>query len=213
VRLAQDTRNEADILNAYGAIEERMGNFEKAKQLLGEASAIAGRIGYKSSQANVEGNLGHLMYMQKMYPEAEQHFTSAQKLFRDLGNVFGEAQTFNHLAVIKLAHNNNAEALPLLQTAIQMSNKINAVAVILNALVGMSRVWNGSGRRVEAAELLAFVLNHPAQKSDDEIEKEGRPVYETLEKELPAEAFKAAVEKGQKRELSEVVTEALAFKL
>lgn len=213
VRLAQDIRNEADILNAYGAIEERLGNFDKAKQLLGESSAIAGRIGYKSLQANVEGNLGHLMYIQKLYTEAEQHFTNAQTLFHDLGNVFGEAQTFNHLAVIKLAHNKGIEALPLLQTSLQLSNKINAAAVILSGLVGMARVWNGSGRRTEAAELLAFVLNHPAQKSDDEIEKEGRPVYETLEKELPPETFKAAVEKGQKRELTEVVAEALAFQM
>ena len=75
----------------------------------------------------------------------------------------------------------------------------------IEAIATLAQVCAAEGDMLRAAELLAFVVAHPA--TAHRVRQPTARLLAELEAELPAEQFAAAAARGRARELDEVVAE------
>ena len=192
-RQSGDRAHVANILNALGAVEEGMGSYDEAARNLHEAHQIAVETGHRFLAANSQGNLAKLAYQQGSFQQSVSYCNEALRLFREIGNVYGEATMLYILGFNKVAL--DEDALADLIASVRLSMELGAETVALIALCGVARLWIKQGNNDSAAELLGVVFNHPDSGADIDIEKEGRPLVDQLEKAMPD--FSAVYERGK----------------
>ncbi len=202
-RESGDQAHVANILNALGAVEEGSGDYDEAARHHREAYQIAERTGHRFLAANAQGNLGRLAYIRGDYAESLVMCEQALGLFRQINNLYGEATMLYFLGFNKTALGD--DPLPSLIESIRLSMSIGAVTVTLIALCGVVRLWIKQGKTEPAAEMLGMIFNHPDREADIDIEKEGRPLIEQLQRDMPD--FDAAFERGKARNFTTFIVD------
>lgn len=116
----------------------------------------------------------------------------------------------NNLGEVRCALGEYAEARHCFHQALKFAFEIGATPVVLEVLGGAARLLAASqgGRQEAAAQLLAFVLSHPASNKPTRDAAERR--LAELATQLSPEAMATAQERGQADHLERVVAEMLA---
>ncbi|MDZ4765959.1 MAG: protein kinase [Chloroflexota bacterium] len=171
---------QATHLNSLGAAEEGLGRSDDAIQTLTRASELAKEIGNPALLGNIEGNLGRLLYNQRQYSLASEHFSTAQIAFQRASNAYGDALATYYLGYLELKAGEFKTARDYLCRSLELSLSIGAEAATLGALLGAAEYHRKHSDEPRAAELLGFIRAHPAAQGDAEILRESEIILAKL---------------------------------
>ena len=111
----------ADTMGNLAVIQRDLGNLEEATHLYRRALKIAQDIQWTEGEATITGNLGMCFVRGGgLYKEGETLLKRALSLSREVGDTNSEANILNNLAGLFQNMGRNAEAMPLLDLAIQL---------------------------------------------------------------------------------------------
>jgi predicted ATPase/Tfp pilus assembly protein PilF len=197
-----DRTGMAYSLNNLGYLSYQAGNYQQALSQLQDSLAVFSLIGDPRGRAYAFNNLGHVARALRQFDKAAELYQESNKIFREIGDPFGIAFTANDLGNVlndlgqpKEAHNQFYEALRTMQS--------RHAPTALDALAGLAAVWGQYGGEEQAAELAAFVLNHP--DSTQPARHRAQTTLTQLEAKLPPADLAAIRQRGESRELDSLV--------
>ena len=196
-------RGAALALNNLGVEASALGDYPEAVRLYRESLAIFQELGDRRGCAFALANLGEVHREMGEYAEAERLNLEGLAVFQEIGDRWGVANVLCNLGAIAQALGKRPASRRYFSQALEMAVELQAVPLILEALVGLSQLLFEEGKPVEALEMVAFVLHHPALDWQDR-ERAGR-LLEALRREVPPEAFAAALERGARRTIEDVL--------
>jgi hypothetical protein len=152
------------------------------------------------------------------WAEAKRLHGESLAIYQELGDRREMAVSRNYLGYVTCALADYQAAHQHFLAALQAAIEVQVTPVTLNALVGLATLLihqpaeeiepSRTNRKQRAVELLALALSHPA--SGQEVKDKARRLLDEIGIELPPQVLAAAQERGQARNLEEVVTELLA---
>jgi len=190
---------QATYLNSLGAAEEGLGRSEEAIHTLTRASELAGELGNPALMGNIEGNLGRMLYDERQYEAAHEHFITAQIAFQHVKSAYGEALASYYLGYIATHKSEFKTARDYLCHSLELSLTMGAEAILLGALVGVAEYHRKHTNDQRAAELIGLIRSHPAAQRDAAILREADTIFEKLR----LRDFDAAFESGARLNLNE----------
>ena len=110
-RRGDDSRSKAFALYQLGAIERDSGQYEVARELLGQALALYDQAGNRHGQADCHLNLAKADRVAGNYDTAKGHLTEALRIYVELGYLRREAETYAELATTAEAAGDEALSL------------------------------------------------------------------------------------------------------
>ena len=93
----------AQALNAFGWYQARLGDYAEARTACEAAFDLHDRHQYQDGQAGTLDSLGYIAYHTHEHEKALEYFGRALAIYRDRGNMYGEAESLDHLAATHLA--------------------------------------------------------------------------------------------------------------
>ena len=138
------------------------GDYAAARRYQQESLRHAEQLGYQSGVGLATASLGDIAFALGDFAAAEQHFAAAMELHRDAGNWMDEARYLVRQGETALAQGQPEQCRSYLHTALRKAILADAVAVQMDALVQVARLWLQQQRTAEAITLLRAVGEHPA---------------------------------------------------
>ena len=183
-------------------------DYVQGRSLLSANLALAEEIGdrFRIGQALI--NLGEIARAQGDYDEARACNERGAALDEEIGDRRGSAIAWGNLGIVCVLQGEEDAAWAHLRRTLGEEMAMLTLPHALNSLAWMAHLLARSGELVRAAELLGLALHHPATTS--ETERDAEPVLDTLRQALGAEALQAAMARGAKLDLDEVVAEILS---
>lgn len=116
--------DEASILNDLAEVCFRRRDYEHAEKHYRQALALAEEMGDKEDQATFAGNLGNLALVQNNLAEAHRWYEHELKLAREAERYDLVSRAQSGLAYVLEKEGRHAEALPLAEEALQISERL-----------------------------------------------------------------------------------------
>jgi tetratricopeptide (TPR) repeat protein len=144
-------------------------------------------IGDKRGMANSLNDLGKVAFQAGNYEEAHSLLKQSLALSRNIDDHRGVVRSLDNLGHVAEAQNQDKQAAACFQEALSDALDLDATPVALDSLVGLAtllikkRDHQPQFWQKQAAELLVFVIGHPAS------EQETRQNAESLLTDLPKE--------------------------
>ena len=155
--------------------------------------------------------LGHVAFVAENYRAAREYYLRSLEIAQQIGFPYAIQNTSKYLGKVALSIGKLEEAESFLHQSIKITNEIGFVRDIINLLTEFARLWMIQGNFVEATELLALVLKHPASQQtrmhEGRIRDSAKELLAEIEDQLPPETYMAALARGQELELEAVVAE------
>jgi tetratricopeptide (TPR) repeat protein len=155
--------------------------------------------------------LGHVALARGEYEGAKGFYLRCLKISEETGFYYGLQSSSKYLGKVALSMGKIAEAENYLYQCLTITNEIGFIRDIINLLSEFARLQVAKGDSEQAAELLAFVLQHPdsheSRLLEGRIEDSATDLLAKIEDELPQEIYTSALERGQGLELDEVVAD------
>lgn len=200
-----DKQGKGLCLNSLGIFAYDQGDLDSAMQYLEQALALSREIGDRHAEGNRLLNLGTTAAAGKQFAPAKTYYEQSLAIAREVGSKEDIATIINNLGDIALLEGDDTKALGYYRDAIAQASAIGAVPLLLFGVAGIATLRYRSGDYVRAAELLGFVTAH--QSCDAELKKQVKPTLDELPEKMPAEALKAATERGGRSQLDQVMRE------
>jgi predicted ATPase/DNA-binding SARP family transcriptional activator len=196
-------RGIAGCLNNLGSLAYVAGDYAQARRLRLETLALCQEIGFRWGVANTLKSLGDIARQMGRPAEARRYLERALRTQQDMGDLRAQANTLNSLGAVAQNQGELEQAGQHLRRALALAVESGALPVAIDVLNGVAAILAAQGRPLEALELNAFVLVHPAG------EKQTRDRAEALRGELlaqlaPSRAAEAEA-RGQSTCLEDVV--------
>jgi class 3 adenylate cyclase/tetratricopeptide (TPR) repeat protein len=182
--------------------------YDEAARLFEHNLTLASEMGDRFRIAQALNNLGEVANQDEKYEEARAYYEECQAIFQDIGMRRGVALVLGNLACVCIAQGQDTAAWPYVRHALSEHVAVHDTPHALAILVPASHLQARAGQPEGAAELLGLALHHPASYS--EVERDAQPVLKMLREALGEEQLKAALARGAKLELEQVVAEILA---
>lgn len=186
--------NAAIALNNIGALHIEMGHFEAAQQTLERGLALIKGMQAFRAEAYLTSSLAGVFYQQQEYPKALEQYQASLDLAEQVQE-FGlknQALRMQGHSRLKLGH--PAQALPYLRRSLELSWKAQAWPEIMADLLAFAQYFADVEQPIQAKQLLAQVLQHPASRST--TRREGQALLELLplsESETPVDPIETLV--------------------
>ncbi len=119
-RLLGDEEGMGYAIWGLGLIAGQQGNIARSRELYLDALDNFKRLGAKGVIASGYENLGETSYLLGNWPAAEEELAAALQLYREVGNVAGEAMAQHHLSRLRRRQGRLADALALLAQALNV---------------------------------------------------------------------------------------------
>lgn len=150
--------------NAYrlAVLLANAGDYAAARRYQQESLRHAQALGYQSGIGLATASLGDIAFALGDFAAAEQHFAGAVELHREAGNWMDEARYLVRQGETALAQGQVEQCRSYLHAALRKAIQADAVAVQMDALVQVARLWLLQQRSAEATNLLRSVFEHPA---------------------------------------------------
>lgn len=150
--------------NAYrlAVLLANTGDYAAARRYQQESLTFAQQLDYQSGVGLATASLGDIAFALGDFVAAEHHFAAAVELHREAGNWMDEARYLVRQAEAALALAQFEACRGLLHTALRRAIQADAVAVQMDSLVQVARLWLQQRRTAEAMTLLRSVADHPA---------------------------------------------------
>jgi tetratricopeptide (TPR) repeat protein len=179
------------------------GDWEAARHGLGFALAFSEETGSRAAIALDLLALADLALRSGGAVDAAGLYAQSLAHFREIGDRLGTAAALLGMGrSLTLGAGDAAGAQSHLREALQLALEMGAQPVGLAALAALGRLWVAQGRPLPAAELLTFVLYHPA--SSRQTQDDASQVLSRLEAEVPAAEIALAEERGRRGELAQL---------
>jgi tetratricopeptide (TPR) repeat protein len=153
--------------------------------------------------------LGHASLALGEYQGARGYYLQCLKLSEQVGFHYAIQTASKYLGKVALSLGNIGEAEYYLHQSLTITKEIGFVRDIINLLYEHARLQAAHNDTEGAAELLAFVIQHPASQEsrmfEGRIRDSAQDLLAKLEDQLPQDAFSTALERGQELELEEIV--------
>lgn len=190
-----DARATVFVLRIYSKLKYQIAAYDDARRYALESLMLAETIGDRYHVARNNNALGVLAATQGDYPEAQLRYLNALTLFRDIGDRWGAAFVQNNLAFVQLFMHELRLSAENFYAAMELSQAIGAIPVILEVFVGLARIFIELGRSDEALELFGLALNHPATFTD--VRTLAEPGLKRLKADLPAKVIESGLANGK----------------
>lgn len=195
-------------LNSLGVIARDLGELDCAEEYFSQALELGRQLGDRYSTSIRLLNLGALAEARGELARAEQYQKEALELAQQIGDREGIAVVRCNLGMLALRRRNLENAMTEFRGALDQASSIGAHATAVYVIAAVAKLELARGNYEYAAELLEFVLAHPAVTADIPIDF--APEQLALREKLGASDLNAARERGRARELHFVVKQILA---
>ena len=204
-----DPYGRANTLNDLAIVAAGLGRYDVVQKLHQECLAVRREIGDLWGTGTSLNNLGYAALLAHEYASARAFLLESLEIQREIGDQYHIANCLINLSTSEQALEQRREAADRLYEALQLASRIGATPLILEALTEISGLLadNERSEGIHAAELLAFVLNHPL--TDRWTWDRAQRRLEQLAADLPEDELAAARERGRAGKLEEVVAETL----
>jgi predicted ATPase/DNA-binding SARP family transcriptional activator len=198
-----DRRGIGYSLNNLGYMAYLLENYDEALPHLEESLAVLRDVGDRRGIGYALMNLGNVAHAQANPVKAGESYLESLQTLQAIGDRLGIAYAQGHLANVALAHHNHEAAADYYKEALVTAQTIEAVPVMLDALVGLAAVKAAVGKMTTAFSLLAVVLDHQdtPTKTRERAEMMQAEWEEQVGDELPA----VMPQTGTMRSLEEIV--------
>lgn len=201
-RQTRDQRALAGTLNNLGRVEHLLDDLEASVGRFEECSAIRERIGDSWGMALALTNLGAVRRDQGAMAEAKRLYQRALKTFERIRNQSGALLTLNRLGALALDEDDDAVAYRYFAQGLELALQSGEWSGATDALLGFALILQRHRQLAEAAALLTLVKLHPASEHYGVEMSEHH--LNALEQTMPAQAFAAAEQRGERLALEEV---------
>lgn len=207
-RSLEDPWGVAKVLNNLGVLRQLMGEYDRAREHHEESLALRREIGNPFGVAMALHNLGVVAKNSGQLLEAETRFHEALLIRRRIDSKHGVASTLNMLGLVALAARDEAGARRYFKEALQIAMEIQAVPIALSIADGIAALLIWWGQYRFAAEVLSFVLGHPA--ADTNTLQEAKDRLGQLEGPLDAEGEALSVSENAVEDFDALMDRLLA---
>jgi class 3 adenylate cyclase/tetratricopeptide (TPR) repeat protein len=210
-RLYQQTGDRQGLMaarNELAIVAVKRADFDKARGYFAENLALAREMGDRFRAAQALNNLGEVAREQGAYDEARAYYEQCQVIWEEIGGRAGLAMALGNLGMVCIAQGLDGAAWDYVRRSLREAMDMQDTPHVLAALGDIAHLKLRAGQPERAAELLGLALRHPATHS--EIEDEAQAVLAALREALPPEQLEAALARGAKLDLEQVVAEILA---
>jgi predicted ATPase len=201
----------AFTLFGVGMLALIKGEYTKAKRLAESNLKLFEDIGDVSGSTLPLIVMGHVAFARGEYEEAKGYYLRILELSEEVGFQYSIQTSSKYLGKVAISLGKNAEAEMYLLKCLRLTWGIGFVRDIINLLYEYARLRVAQENLIQAVELLALVLQHPASHQIRMLEGRIRDIAKDLlvqlEDKLPHDAYIAALERGQKLELDKVVVD------
>lgn len=157
--------------------------------------------------------LGHAALALEEYADARGYYLRCLAIAQEVGFPYAKQTSSKYLGKVDILMGDLREAEYYLQLSLKISKDIRFVRDIVNLLYEYARLRVAQGDADGAVELLALVIQHPASQlnrmMEGRIRDSARKLLAELERNLPQEAFNAAIRRGRELDLDAIVDELL----
>ncbi len=202
-----DRQGVAYALRVLGFAHHLRREYQETIRYHRESQKIYREIGDRWGVATCFINLGEAARMQKKYAEAAQYYEESLPIFNQVDNRMGIAIGALNLGHVYTGMDQDEVAWRYICDSLRESLFIGAFSIALEGVIGVALLRAKARRYERAAELLGLALIHPA--FNKEIGQFVEPILTMLREALPADELEAALERGKKLDLEQVVTETL----
>jgi len=154
--------------NRLGTIHTMLFEYEQAEKYLQESLALGKQNGDRHAMAGALLNLGEIRRLQSKPAEAKPFYYEAGALFSALGMTRGIAIAENNLGHIAVLLRDYDVAKYHYSHAIDHARSADLIPDILDTLSGMVFILVHRENFEEAANLIRFILGHPAHLQETE---------------------------------------------
>ncbi len=154
--------------NRLGTIHTMLFEYEQAEKYLQESLSLGKQTGDRHAMAGALLNLGEIRRLQNKPAEAKPFYYEAGALFSALGMTRGIAIAENNLGHIAVLLRDYDVAKYHYSHAIDHARTADLVPDMLDTLSGMVFILVHRGQFEDAANLIRFILGHPAHLQETE---------------------------------------------
>ena len=212
---------EDDWLLAYSQflgslIGIRKQDFFEAKQQAESSLSLFEQIGDEFFSAFPLLTLGHIAVLQKAYQEAEDYYLKAIRISEKMDFRWLAGNATKYLGKMSLSLNKTDQAISYFIKGLLIAEEIGLGREKTNLLYEIATVRIAENRKKRAVELLSLVLQLPtsnlARIEGGRIRDKAQTLLDHLKAELSPEIYTAALERGQKYELDQIITDLVGSK-
>jgi serine/threonine protein kinase/tetratricopeptide (TPR) repeat protein len=205
-----DRSSEVNALNSLGITATGMDDFDQALRYYQEGLDLAAEIGDRGQRAMLTGNISQVHYLRGDFAEAKRLSERGLALAREVSSDFliGAGLWGTGTSLMRLGE--LEQARPLMDAALRMVLAVGSEAAKLFPLPEYARLSALRGNLEQGLEWIGLALNHPALNFDQR--REAERVLSEIRGDLDEGKVQAALQRGAKLDLGEVVEGLLAGK-
>jgi Nif-specific regulatory protein len=140
------------VMTMLGLLEYSTGNWQKSRETLLEALAIADKVGSEQLCKVASTNLGNTLWKLGDWKNALQYYRINLDLSEDEGDLWDLVTAYNNVGVIEFCRGNFAEAASLFEKSIRIDEKIGAIESEAEARQNLGEAYEMAGRWPEALQ-------------------------------------------------------------
>ncbi len=119
-RAAGDVRGEAITLGLIGNCHKKLGDYDRARQMLEQALAMKQKLGDRPEEGRTLSHLGLLFWEMGDYPRATDHLQRSIELARQIGDLKLEGSSANNLGLVHDEQGEYKRSLAQYQKALEL---------------------------------------------------------------------------------------------
>ncbi len=119
-RTAGDARGEAITLGLIGNCHKKLGDYDRARQMLEQALAMKQKLGDRPQEGRTLNDLGLLFWEMGNYPQAIEQFTRSIEIARQIGDLRLEGVSLNNLGLVSDEQGNYQRSLDHYKRALEL---------------------------------------------------------------------------------------------
>lgn len=207
-RMAGDAEKEEHYSALAGEQSLRAGGYDVAKTFLLRALELQERVETtKRKKANLNTLLGDTVLALGDRDEAMRRYNAALTLCRDASYRWGVAANLSRMGQAISETGEYERAANYMIEGLKTAMDSRAIIVALSTLTAMAQLLARAGSKIAALEYAALVTHHPS--TDGQTGETADKLIQQLRAEMKPDEVEAAIERGKKSELKEVVTKIL----
>ncbi len=154
-RLLGDEEGMGYAIWGLALIAGEHGNIARSHELYLEALDNFKRLGAKGVVASGYENLGETSYLLGNWPAAEEELTTALQLYREVGNIAGEAMAQHHLSRLRRRQGRLADAMALLAQALNVFCRLHKAGMVARCIAAIGGIALECQQLERATQLLS----------------------------------------------------------
>jgi len=160
--------------------------------------------------------LGHVAFANHEHKAARVSYQRCLNISQEISFNYALQTSSKYLGKVAISQGKIAEAEDYLLQCLKITQEVGYIRDIINLFYEFARLRTAQGNPEQAVELLAAVIKHPTSQTarmlEGPIRDSAQDLIDLLEDELTQESYAAALERGRRLGLDEVIFELVGTK-